>query len=307
VADGSAAIDLDAGILLSNGGWGDARATYRFLGSGTTRLTNPGNSGNFLVEGGRLRVDDSALAPLGTGALALNGGTLAYGNATTGGSTGKAIAVGPNGGTIEVMNANPTLTLNGTVSYSGATLNKAGPGTLILNAAAVGDASSITSVNSGTLQLGAANVIPDGGTFRLAGGTLSTGSGAGNADVVGGLQLWAGSTLNLGTGHHTLTFSGLVGAPAGVLTITGWSGDPNAFGTAGEIRFTGIGADPDADHRDFLNAVQFSGFDLGAATFLLVSGTTYELVPVPEPGLILATAAAALALGVLLRRLLQIA
>jgi autotransporter-associated beta strand protein len=307
VADGPAAVDLNAGILLSNGGWGDARATYRFLGQGTTLLTNPGNSGNFLVEGGRLRVDDNVLAPLGTGTLALNGGALAYGNAVTNGSMGKAIAVGPNGGTLEVMNPNRALALNAAVSYGGATLTKTGPGTLVLNVANTGNGSSVTSVNAGTLQLGAPNVIPDGGTFRLNGGTFSSGAGAGNTDVVGSLQLSADSTLVLGTGHHTITFSGLVGTPTGVLTVTGWSGLPNVLGTAGEIEFTNIGVNPNVDHLDFLRDVQFVGFDLGGATFLLVSGGTYELVPVPEPGLILGIAFGVLALGGHLRRLAHLA
>jgi autotransporter-associated beta strand protein len=194
------------------------------------------------------------------------------------------------------------VTLGGTISGTGS-LTKAGTFTAVVsgNNTYTGG----TTVTAGTLRLGAANVLPDTGTVTLAGGTLSTGAGAGNSDVVGGLTLSASSTLNLGTGNHSITFTGLVGAPTGVLTITGWTGDRNASGTAGDVLFGNIGVDPNVDHLDFLRHVQFAGFDLGGATFLFVSGTTYELVPtpVPEPGMLLGIAFGTLAIGAGVRRL----
>src|SRR5581483_10832023 len=61
-------IDLDAGIILSSGG---SNATFVKAGPGTMRLTNPGNTANFFLGGGTLRVDD--MAALGSGTVSTGG------------------------------------------------------------------------------------------------------------------------------------------------------------------------------------------------------------------------------------------
>ena len=75
VAAGStpSGIDLDAGIILSNGG---TNSTFIKDGAGTMRLTNPGNTASINLVAGKLRVDD--MANLGSGVIELNGGTLHY-------------------------------------------------------------------------------------------------------------------------------------------------------------------------------------------------------------------------------------
>jgi hypothetical protein len=162
----------------------------------------------------------------------------------------------------------------------------------------------ITQINAGTLELGAANRLPNGSTIRLAGGILSSGSAAGFSDTVGALELASSSTIALGTGVHALTFSGIIDTPLGILTILGWTGSPGESGSAGDLLFTDVGSTPQTTYASFLSTVQFDGFATGQATFILSSGSTYELVPapVPEPATILALAFAALGAGQFARR-----
>ena len=163
----------------------------------------------------------------------------------------------------------------------------------------------VTQINAGTLQFGVANGLPNGSTIRLAGGILSSGSLAGFSDTVGALDLAASSTIALGTGVHALTFSGITGTPTGILTVLGWTGSPGESGTEGDLLFTGVGSTPQATYASFLSTVQFDGFATGQATFILSSGSTYELVPapVPEPATILALAFAGLGAGRIVRRI----
>jgi autotransporter-associated beta strand protein len=297
VENGSADIDLDAGIRMSNAG---SIGTFVKLGEGTMRLMNVGNSANFIVQAGHLRIDHPSLASLGSGNLTLDGGTLTYGNSSSNGSTAKAIGiVAGSRGSIEVLSVNRSLELSGQISYPGATLTKTGPGRLVLSGTTTGDASSVTVVSAGVLELGASHVLPDGGTIRLSGGTLSTGESTGYSDTVGTLELTSSSTLALGIGSHTITFTGIADNPTGILTITGWSGSLEEPGTAGRIQFTSIGSNPNSDYESFLRVLRFTGQNHDNATFLFVSGTTYELVPVmaPEPATVLGIAFLVLALG----------
>jgi T5SS/PEP-CTERM-associated repeat protein/autotransporter-associated beta strand protein len=162
----------------------------------------------------------------------------------------------------------------------------------------------ITQINAGTLELGAADRLPSGSTIRLAGGTLSSGATAGFSDTVGALDLAASSTIVLGTGSHAITFSGIVDTPVGILTILGWTGSPGESGAAGDLLFTNVGSTPRTTYATWLSTVQFDGFATGQATFILSSGSTYELVPapVPEPATILALAFAGLGAGQFARR-----
>jgi hypothetical protein len=119
---------------------------------------------------------------------------------------------------------------------------------------------------------------------------------------VGAFELTASSTIALGSGAHSLKFTGITGTPTGTLTITGWSGDQSAPGTAGKILFSDIGPTPNTTFATFLGSVQFDTF--GAGGTFLDTGTPglFELAPVPEPSTILAIAFGALGLGALARR-----
>lgn len=224
VADGSAAIDLDAGILFSGAG---SNANFTKLGAGTMRITNPGNTANFIVQAGSLRVDAIDLAPLGTGSITLNGGILTYGHGGADGGTAKVISVGAGGGAIEVMTAGRTLTLNGTnqIDYTGRTLTKLGPGTLVLSGSNVGNGASTLVVATGLLRAANNAAIPSGSTVQAGnGGTFEIGSGV---TVNGRLRALAGGTL-AGTGavatNNTVTLDANAGATPGGTISPGAAG-----------------------------------------------------------------------------------
>ena len=115
-------IDLDADIILSNGG---TNSTFIKQGAGTMRLTNPGNTANLNVVAGKLRVDD--MANLGSGVITVNGGTLQYGG--PGETTTKNLTI-EGTATILVSTPGANLNYNGVMNQiSFASLNVLGPGT----------------------------------------------------------------------------------------------------------------------------------------------------------------------------------
>lgn len=204
-----------------------------------------------------------------------------------------------------------TLELNGTAANTFSGTTTINSGLLIANKTAGVDAISgnITIANGGTLRIAANNQLQGDGSggkkITLTGGSLSTGSDTGFSDIVGALELTSSSTILLGTGVHSLTFSGLTGPggiPTGTLTITGWTGDPNATGTGGRILFSGIGSTPNTDFASFLSAAQFQNYAAGATFLTTAQNGVYELAPVPEPATVLAIAAAGLGAGSLVRR-----
>jgi autotransporter-associated beta strand protein len=184
---------------------------------------------------------------------------------------------GASGGNIALGSGNLTCNQSSNTTYSGiisgtGQLIKSGAGTLTLSG--VNTYSGITTLNGGTLQLGVSNAIADVSNISMGGGILATGSGAGFSETVGTLNLSANSSIALGTGAHTLTFSNssAVGwTAATTLTITGWSGTAGTSGTAGKIFFGNTTGTLTAAQ---LAQISFTGFP---GTPILLS--TGELVP----------------------------
>ena len=137
-------------------------------------------------------------------------------------------------GTTVLLTQNSTgdLTLSGDISGTGA-LIKEGTGTVILSSTANSFTGNIT-ISDGTVALGDSGVIPDANDITLNGGTLSTGVTVGFTETVGNVTLSATSTINLGTGVHTLTLDDLL-LGANTLNITGWGGTAGSTGTAGRL------------------------------------------------------------------------
>ena len=196
-----------------------------------------------------------------------------------------------------------TLELNGPAAntYTGTTLVNAGILRLNKPAGVNAVTGHVTITNPGTLQLAASDQIADTSAVTLSGGTFSTGATTGFSETVGTFEMTESSTIALGTGSHTLQFTGIMGTPTGTLTITGWSGTLGEPGTDGKVLFSSIGTTPNVALAGFLATTQFTGFSTGAA-FLDAGGGMFELAPVPEPATVLALASAALGLGTLARR-----
>jgi autotransporter-associated beta strand protein len=164
------------------------------------------------------------------------------------------------------------LVSNSTSSNSANVLNKVGTGTLTLSA--TNTYTGGTNISGGTLQLGAANALPSTGTVTFAGGTLKSGSSSGYSDNMGAVSLSANSTIALGSGSHSLNFSGIGTLSSGkTLTVIGWQGSGSVSGTAGKI-FIGTSASLTTAQ---LAQISFSGFSV---TTQLSTG---EIVPMGIP------------------------
>jgi hypothetical protein len=218
----------------------------------------------------------------GTGILTL-GGNVTVNNVATGtsGATiASPVALGATR-TFTVANdgtAATDLSINGIISGVGFGITKLGAGTMQLSTSNTNSYTGTTTINSGILQLGSANRISNSSNIVLGGGTFRTGTITGFSETVGTLNLTAAtiSTIELGTGDHTINFassSGLDPWGAGAtLTIKGWGGTGGATNTAGGKIFFGAA-------NNTLTAFQLAKitFDGYAGTPILLS--TGELVP----------------------------
>jgi autotransporter-associated beta strand protein len=131
-----------------------------------------------------------------------------------------------------------SLTIADPIATSSGTLTKDGTGTLTLGGANTYTGS--TTVTAGVLRISAAERIANASNLILNGGTFSTGSGAGLTETLGTLQVTENSTIQLGTGNHSLVFnnSSAVSWTAGkTLTITGWTGAGGSTGNEGKVFF----------------------------------------------------------------------
>jgi hypothetical protein len=132
----------------------------------------------------------------------------------------------------------------------------------------------ITSL-SGTsvLTLGAPELFSNSGAITLDGGTFSTGVTAGNSETVGTLAVTTNSTINLGTGDHSLSFAASNGVTwSGNLAITNWGGTAGATNITGAKIFFGSATGTLTGAQ--LARISFTGYP--GAAILLSSG---ELVP----------------------------
>ena len=163
-------------------------------------------------------------------------------------------------------------TVNGVISGSGARIQKEGSGLLTLNGN--NTYSGSTRINAGTLQLGAAERINNASNLVLAGGTFRSGASTGFTETMGTIEVLENSTIDLGTGNHSLNFaaSNSVSWTAGrTLTINGWTGTPGQSGTGGKVFF---GNDANGLSSAQLAQISFGNAFVGAT--ILSSG---EIVP----------------------------
>lgn len=234
-----------------------ANATIDIAGTGTLQYTGSGNTSNRAIN---LSSGGGTIDASGSGTLTL-----------TGGITGSTFGLQLSGTGLAV--------LSGVIATTTGSLTKSGSGSWTISG--VNTYTGLTSIDAGTLILGTSGAIADASQVLLNGGILRTGATTGWTERVNTLNVGAFSTIALGTGSHTLTFSasGAVSwASEAILTINGWLGGYNSTsGTAGKI-FAGTSASG-------LTALQltkirfFNGSNYYKATLL----STGELVPTSIP------------------------
>ena len=188
--------------------------------TGAGRLVLSANntySGGTTVEAGTLQI--STMDNLGSGAVALNGGTLAVTETI---ATSRAMSVGAANGTLDVASGK-ALTVSGVVSGAGA-LNKTSAGNLILSGAnthtgAVGvnqgtlvlngsTASSVMTVSAGAVLTGSGSTA---GRVVLS-GSVRPGNSPGTLSVAGDFSMNAGSSFDAELDGRTYSAAGGAGA-----------------------------------------------------------------------------------------------
>jgi autotransporter-associated beta strand protein len=280
--------DLLVSGSISGGG------AFQKNGDGTLFLTgsNTSYTGGFDVQGGALKIDSLANR-IGTGYLALKGGTLLY--------TGTGIETAANpfwvdgagvAGTIDIVNAGAVLSLNpasGTVNQQ---LIKNGPGRLVLQGVISG-AASITA-NGGRLDLQGVNtytgetIINTGATVVMSYATLDdaatlsiNGSGKlnldhGTNDLIGALNLngvpQAGGKTYGATGSGADVIDDAHFTGTGTVQVAG--GDYDTWETQYGIAGAGGAADSD---NDGLNNDEEYAFGLDPTSGASVSPITVQL------------------------------
>jgi len=171
-----------------------------------------------------------------------------------------------------------------------------GPGTsttaLTLGAAGTGSSLTLTSTSNtftggltlnsnGNVIAGAVNILAagvpvtfNGGSLATAASQIATGLSQGSSgSPLGAISLTANSSITLGSGVHSLAFSGPGTFTGGTtLTINGWTGSTGPTGTSSAGKIT-IGGTPLTTGQ--LAQIQFSGYAAGADQ---ISGTG-EIVP----------------------------
>lgn len=250
--------NISAGAFTLNGTGGTLNLgnglTHTF--TGTTTVTN----GTLNAESSTINLNGTVNATGGSwiaGTSTVNyGGTaqtvmpVTYYNLQLSGSGAKTINAGTSVSNNMDVSGTASATLSQTLSISGS-----------------------TTIHTGaSLTLAAANRLSEN-PFILNGGTYSTGAGTGYSETLGTLNLHAKSTIQLGTGSHTLTFaaSNSQSWSGELLTINGWSGSEGGSGTAGRIF---VGNNSNGLTASQLAKIEFTGFGTGAT--LLGTG---ELVP----------------------------
>ncbi|MFN5463370.1 MAG: beta strand repeat-containing protein, partial [Bacteroidota bacterium] len=245
IADG-ASLQLQGGIAVGS-------LVLRLNGAGVSSLGALRNiSGNNSWSG--------TITALSASRIHSDAGVLTLSGANAISATNMGVTFGGSGDVV----------VSGTITTGTGTLTKEGSGTLTLSGA--NTYTGATTITSGTVVLGNSQVIANTSNVVMNGGTLNTNS---FTETVGQLLLQNNSTLALGSGVHTLTFSSAGTFSFKRLTITGWQGNyggAGSPGTAGRI-FIGSGA---VVSREQLDQIQFTD---GTATYYAIQLSDGELVP----------------------------
>jgi autotransporter-associated beta strand protein len=212
-----------------------------------------------------------------TGTVTLGSNTL-----TVGAGSGSTTFEGSIGGAGNLIKDDAsTQVLSGNNGYTGTTT--VSNGTLEVQGSLSGT-TAVTVNTGGTLLMNSAasNIVNTTATVAMAGGTLAFGNAANQTQNLGAMTLTANSILDFGAGggNDKFHFAGFVNT-AGTLAITNWLGN-DAGGTDGahdRLVFTGLFTDFTSSFSQ--SQISFNGSSGYAA--INFGGTSYEIVPVPEP------------------------
>ncbi len=336
IGNGTDAGSITSSTITNNGGLsynvgtGNRTNSATISGSGsltqagTGTLTITGNNsytGGTVISSGQITAGSTTALGAATNTLNNSGKLDLNGNALTVGSlTGNGVITNGNatGATFNLGGNNASTTYSGRiVSGTGSIgLTKSGTGTTTLTGnntftgtttvsgggldlSGGGQLSATTNVvvNAGSTLLlgntGAANVVKTTSAVTLAGGTLSMGGSSGGSvktsvQAFGALTLTANSFIDFSTlsGNSSLTFASIGGLSANTLFVYNYSSTPGSATTLNDS-FS-------LTSSELANISFFTGAGSGFMGTGGFSGN--EIVPVPEPGVMVA---AALLLGVL--------
>ena len=269
-------IDVTTNNLTISGASTNTTGALTKIGSGTLILSgNNLHTGTTTITAGTLRLG-AADRISNSSALVVNG-TFDMGgfNETVASLSGAGTVTSSASGNMTLTMGNATsTTYSGVIQNGTATavaLTKIGTGVLTLSGN--NTYSGRTTITAGTIQLGASNVLPNN-AVTLGGGILNTGTGGGFSETIGDLTVSTNSSINLGTGVHTLTIANSSANTwsATTLAINGWTGTGGIANTATQGKImVGTGGLSAAQFAK----ITFTGFNPGAT--ITASG---ELVPV---------------------------
>lgn len=261
-------------------------STVLYLGSvdDISSIKNSFNLNGYNAVIGGLNSVGSAIAEVSNGGPTL--ATMTINGAGTSTYLGSIGASGADGLNLEVAGGQ-TLNLLGNNSYTGTTtignnssINLGSSGSLA--------GTSAVNLNGGTLLLGGNNQVNTNAILAMDAGTLSMG---GNGSTRAGEQNFASLTLTGNstidfsslTGNSTLSFGSITGLDQYTLSIWNWS---DAVGNQTKLYDTGGGL----SFSELANISFYSGAGSGfLATGTFSSGNEIvpEIVPIPEPGVVL--------------------
>ncbi len=292
--------------------WSPSTASGAWLTSDTAQFDNTGtattsgiNMNTALLSIGAIEVTSARTrnltignsSSLTVGTLTLNGTTVnSVSNVILRNASGSLLTLQDNetgsGKTMNVALANATdniinidstggITISSIIRGSSKKLTLGGAGTGALTLSGANTYTGGTTITAGTLSCGAASVLPSTSAVTLNGGILKTGATTGFTQSTGTLALTDTSTIALGTGSHTLTFSAsnAVSWTSGkTVTITGWTGGYNGTsGTAGKIF---VGSTSSGLTSGQVSQIVFSD---GTSAYTATILSTGEVVPTSTP------------------------
>lgn len=255
-------IDVEAaGHTFTIGQTLGGSGTFTKRGTGTLVLSSANNHGGTVAASGVLTVLDDTRLGAPAAPLTLAGGTLQF--TTAGSSTVARATTLSDVSTIDVAQASGTITISQLIDGTGA-LTKAGPGTLILEAA--NTYTGETSIAAGTLRITNPLALQNS-TVNLTGGTLdlnSLSASVGGLAGSGSLDL-EGTVLTLGGSNEDSTFAGNIFSSSGVASIekvgTGSINltGANTYSGGTVLRDGALGITTDANIGGSTSAITFEG------------------------------------------------